>query len=173
MSIRADESETLFSLEGDSFSAMDGERPVTTPARQMCIRAEDIPSKWSEKRISVMNQPKFGQRDYASVRFCIEDEGVEKATVSFETVVYKDAPTAAGVLVGTLKSLGFLNISKLEVGAMGAMVDVPGQPSRSLRALAFVERNVFGLILLSHSKDCPVSDSWLISMARLMVSRMR
>lgn len=172
MSIRAGDSET-FLVEGNSFSTMDGERVITTPAKLMCIRTEDIPTRWVEKRVSVMNQPRFGQRDYASARFCIEEGGLEKAIVSFETVVYKDAPTASGVFVGTLKSLGFLNLSKLQVGDMGAMVEVPGQPSRRLRAVLFAERNVFGLILLSHAKDSVVSDSWLISMARLMVSRMR
>lgn len=173
MTTRAGESQMVFSLEGETFSSVGGERAIRTPALDMCIRAKDMPARWKERRTSVMDQPRFGQRDYASSRFYIEEGGVEKAAINFETVVYKDHRSAASVFAGTLSKMGFLRLSKLDLGDMGAMIEVPGQPSRHLRAVLFTERNVMGLIMLSCATDQHISDSWLISMGRLMVSRAR
>jgi hypothetical protein len=77
------------------------------------------------------------------------------------------------VLTSTLSKMGFLRLSKVDVGDAGAMIEVEGKVGRRMKAIAFVERNVFGLVLLSCTPDCVASDSWLISMARLMASRMR
>jgi len=154
-------------------TSLDGERCITAPAAAMCVTVDDMPSRWIERTQNVTDQPRLGQRDYACARFAVEEDGRERALVSFEAVVYKDAATAAGVFIGTLKSLGFMDLSKLDVGSMGAMLRVAGRPGKEMRAVAFAERNVFGLIMLSRSPDCPVSDSWLASMARLMASRMR
>jgi hypothetical protein len=52
------------------------------------------------------------------------------------------------------------------------MMEAAGKAGRRMKALAFVERNVYGLIMLSCDSDCNVSDSWLIGMGRIMVSRM-
>lgn len=164
-------SEVAFSLDGKSFSSMDGERPIRTPALDMCIGSEDLSPRWSEMKVSVLEQPKFGQRDYAVRRFAMIEDGREKATVSFEVVVYNDQQTATRVLAGTLGKMGFLRLTRLDVGDMGAVVEVAGHPSRRLRALMFVERNVMGLIMLSTTMDRQASDSWLISMGRLMASR--
>jgi hypothetical protein len=173
MSIRADDLETRFSLDGTTFSLLGGERAITRPAREMSISRVDLPPKWEELRVKASDQPRFGQRDYAAAKFLIRDEGAEKAVLSFETVVYKDQRAAASVLMGTLDKMGFLRLSKVDVGDAGAMIEVEGRPGRKMKAIAFVERNVFGLVLLSCTPDCSASDSWLISMARLMVSRMR
>lgn len=161
----------VFSLEGETFTSIGGERPIRTPARDMCVGPEDLPPRWRERKVSVMEQPKFGQRDYVARRFAVVEGGVEKANVSFEVVVYKDHRTAGSVFAGTVEKMGFLHLSKLDLGDMGAMIEVPGQPSRDLRALVFTERNVLGLIMLSSAKDYKVSNSWLISMGRLMASR--
>lgn len=164
-------SEVAFSFDGDVFSSTGGERPIRTPARDMCICPEDLSPRWSEKKVSVLEQPKFGQRDYAVRRFVISEDGMEKAAASFEVVVYNDHSTAARVFAGTLGKMGFLRLTRLELGDMAAVIEVPGHPSRKMRALIFTERNVMGLIMLSTSSDRQVSDSWLISMGRLMVSR--
>jgi hypothetical protein len=119
-----------------------------------------------------MDQPKFGQRDYAAAKFLMRDNEVEKAALTFETVVYNDQRTAAAVLMGTLSKMGFLQLSKVDVGDAGAMIEVQGRAGRTMKAIAFVERNVFGLVMLSCVPDSSASDSWLISMARLMASRM-
>lgn len=173
MSIRVGESEVSFSLEGTTFSVIGGERAITTPAREMSITAGDMPARWTESKVRVMDQPKFGQRDYAATRFHQGEGSAEKANISFETVVYSDHQTAAGVLMGTLGKMSFLKLSKVDLGDAGAMVEVVGHPSRRLRAIAFVERNVVGLIMLSSKRDSSISDSWLISMARVMASRMK
>ncbi len=164
-------SEVAFSFDGEVFSSTGGERPIRTLAKDMCICPEDLSPRWSEKKVSVLEQPKFGQRDYAVRRFVISEDGMEKAAASFEVVVYNDHSTAARVFAGTLGKMGFLHLTRLELGDMAAVIEVPGHPSRKMRALIFTERNVMGLIMLSTSSDRQVSDSWLISMGRLMVSR--
>jgi hypothetical protein len=172
MSIRADELETRFSLDGTTFSLLGGERAITTAARDMSVTRADLPSRWEERPVKVMDQPKFGQRDYAAAKFLMRDDEVEKAALTFETVVYSDQRTAAAVLMGTLSKMGFLQLSKVDVGDAGAMIEIQGRAGRTMKAIAFVERNVFGLVMLSCMPDCSASDSWLISMARLMASRM-
>lgn len=173
MSARDGDTQMVFSMDGQTFASVGYERPIRTPARELCVGPEDLPPRWRERRVSVMEQPKFGQRDYIARRFAVVEGGVEKANLSFEVVVYKDHHTASSVFAGTLSKMGFLHLTKLDLGDMGAMIEVPGQPSRDLRALLFTERNVMGLIMLSTAKDYHVSNSWLISMGRLMVSRAR
>ena len=136
----------------------------------MCIRSEDLSPRWKEKKVSVLEQPKFGQRDYAVRRFVISEDGVEKAATSFEVVVYNDRGTAARVFAGTLAKMGFLRLTRLDLGDMAAMIEVAGHPSRRMRALIFTERNVMGLIMLSTSSERQASDSF-ISMGRLMAFR--
>jgi hypothetical protein len=171
VSTRGLESEFVFSLGGRTFSSIGGEREIHTPAREMCICGADLSPKWREKAISVMVQPKFGQRDYAVAKFVVEEQSQEKALLSFETVVYKDHDTAAGVFAGTLKHMGFLKLSKLDLGDMGAMIEVQGSPNKTLKAILFTERNVMGIIMLSSARDYNVPDAWLVSMARLMAGR--
>ena len=173
MSIRAEELEMSFSLDGTTFSVLGGERAITTPARDMNMKMSDMPPKWAEKQAKLLDQPKFGQRDYFVTKFSLMDGSKERANISFETIVYKDQKTAMALLIGTLSHMTFLRLTKVEVGDVGAMIEVRGRADRRLKAVAFVERNVFGLIMLSAATDYTVSDSWLISMARLMVSRMR
>ncbi len=172
MSIRVDELEMSFSVEGTTFSLLGGERAITMPAREMSISRADLPQRWEERPVKIMEQPKFGQRDYAAAKFLMRDQSGEKAALSFETVVYNDQRTAAAVLISTLSKMGFLKLSKVDVGDAGAMIEVEGKVGRRMKAIAFVERNVFGLVLLSCTPDCVASDSWLISMTRLMASRM-
>lgn len=169
MDIRVDTLQTKFSLDGTTFSVMGGERIITTPARLMRVSKADMPPIWEELPVKPTSQPRFGQRDYAASRFAMDGE---KATVSFETVVYNDQKAATSVLMGMLSKIGFLKLTKVEVGDIGAMIEVEGRPGRRMKAIAFVERNVFGLIMLSCNPNCVASDSWLISMARLMASRM-
>lgn len=85
--------------------------------------------------------------------------------------MYNDRETAARVFAGTLAKMGFLRLTRLDLGDMAAMIEVAGHPSRRMRALIFTERNVMGLIMLSTSSERQASDSWLISMGRLMASR--
>ena len=170
-SYREGGSQAAFSFDGETLSGMELERPIRTPARDMCIRSDDLSPRWKEKKVSVLEQPKFGQRDYAVRRFVISEDGVEKAATSFEVVVYNDRETAARVFAGTLAKMGFLRLTRLDLGDMAAMIEVAGHPSRRMRALIFTERNVMGLIMLSTSSERQASDSWLISMGRLMASR--
>lgn len=135
----------------------------------MRVSKADMPPLWEELPVRISSQPRFGQRDYAASRFAMSGD---KATISFETIVYNDQKTATAVLVTTLSKIGFLKLTKLDVGDSGAMIEVEGRPGRKMKAVAFVERNVFGLIMLSCRPECTASDSWLISMARLMASRM-
>jgi len=165
-------SDVVLSVDGETFSSIGGERPIRTPARQMCVGPTDMPLRWSERKVSVLEQPKFGQRDYAVSRFAItDDNGKESALASFEVVVYSDHQTAARVFVSTLKKMGFLRLTKLDLADMAAIIEVPGHPTRKLRALIFTERNVMGLIMLSTVSERYASDAWMISMGRLMASR--
>ena len=173
MNFSGGSSETILSLSRRTFPGMDGEQPIRTPARDICVTAEDMPLLWREEKVSVMEQPRFGQRDYATSRFSIVEDGVERAVISFEVVIYSDRHTAANVFSGTLGKMRFLHLARLELGDMGAMIEVPGHPSRRLCALLFTERNVMSLIMLSVSRDHEISDRWLISMGRLMASRIR
>jgi len=173
VSIRVEELETRFSLDGATFSLLGGERAIVTPAREMILSKGDLPPAWEERPVRPTDQPRFGQRDYAASRFVMSGGDGERAAVIFEAVVYRDQSTAAAVLAGTLGKIGFLRLSKIDLGDVGAMIEVPGKAGRRMRAIAFVERNVFGLVMLSCRSDCSASDSWLISMARLMASRMR
>mgnify|MGYP000874265886 CR=1 FL=1 len=170
-SYREDGSDVVLSVKGKVFSSIDGERPIRTPAKDMCVMPADMPPRWSEMKVSVLEQPKFGQRDYAVRRFVLSDDGKEEALASFEVVVYNDHQTAARVFASTLSKMGFLRLTKLDLADMAAVIEVPGRPTRRLRALIFAERNVMGLIMVSTISDRYASDSWLISMGRLMVSR--
>ena len=49
----------------------------------------------------MMEQPRFGQRDYATSRFSIVEDGVERAVISFEVVIYSDRHTAQCILWDT------------------------------------------------------------------------
>jgi hypothetical protein len=173
LSIRVDEEEMSFSFDGTTFSLLGGERAITTPAREMSMLRTDLPPRWEERPVNIVDQPKFGQRDYATARFLMRDQTGEKAALSFETVVYNDQKTAARMLMSMLSKMGFLKLSKVEIGDAGVMIEAEGKVGRKMKAIAFVERNVFGLVMLSCTTDAAASDSWLISMARLMASRMR
>jgi hypothetical protein len=139
----------------------------------MCIFLEDLPARWVERPMQVPSRPHTGQQDYAASKFALLDGGRPKGLVSFETVVYKDQRTATDVLVGTLSRISFLKLSKLDLGDAGVMIELAGKPGQVMRAIAFIERNVYGLIMLSCEPDRLVSDTWLIGMARTMAGRMR
>ncbi len=149
----------------------EAERAIHTPAKDMSIRNGDLPSRWMEQKVNVLNQPKFGQTDYHIKRFALDEDGSRKALISFETIVYKDHVQASKMFVTTVRKLGPLYLSKLDIGDIAVMVEVKGHPTQDLKALIFLERNVMGLIMLSSSSNHRISDQWIVSMARLMLSR--
>jgi hypothetical protein len=146
---------------------------IETPAREMSIGLDDLPARWVERPLQEPSRPRIGQLDYAGSKFALREGDRYKGLVSFETVVYEDRRTATDVLVGTLSRIPFLKMSKLDLGDAGAMVEMAGKPGQVMKAIAFVERNVYALILLSCEPDNSVTDIWLIRMARIMAARMR
>lgn len=146
---------------------------IETPAREMSIGLDDLPARWVERPMQEQSRPRIGQQDYAGSKFALLEGDRPKGMILFETVVYQDRRTAADVLVGTLSRIPFLKMSKLDLGETGAMVELAGRPGQVMRAVAFVERNVYALIMLSCEPDTMVTNTWLIGMARVMAARIR
>ncbi|MBI0583823.1 MAG: hypothetical protein ISF22_06295 [Methanomassiliicoccus sp.] len=173
MSIRVVEPETIFSMEGNDRSLNGAERPIVRPAREMIIGPGDLPTRWAELPSRASEQPRLGQRDYAAAKYVLMDDRKEKGQISFETIVYKDHKMAVDVLVGMVSKMATLKLSRLDLGDAGVMIEAEGKVGRKMKAVAFIERNVYGLIMLSADSASNISDPWLISMARIMASRMR
>jgi len=143
------------------------------PASEMIIVPNDLPTRWAEVPVQATEKLRIEQGNYAVSRFALMDGKKEKGQLSFETVVYPNQRAAVDVLVKTLSKMTCLKLTKVGLGDAGAMMEAVGKAGRDMKAIAFVERNVYGLIMMSCDADCSVSDSWLISMGRVMVSRMR
>lgn len=173
MSIKVVEPEVSFELEGTRAGLNGGERPIVRPAIEMNIAPKDMPTRWAEVAVKQPEQLRAEKGGYAVSRFVMMDGRKDLGQLSFETVVYRDRKTAVEVLVKTLSKMSCLKLSKVDLGDAGAMMEAVGKAGRKMKAIAFVERNVYGLIMMSCDAECKVSDSWLISMGRLMVSRMR
>jgi hypothetical protein len=171
VSIDRGDGSTVSSFERGFFARVEHDQPIRTPARDMCV-GPDPNSSWREIKVSVLDQPKLGQRDYAARRFTLSENGKEKASASFEVVVYNDHETAARVFAGTLERMSFLRLARLDLGDMAAFIEAPGHPSRKMRALIFAKRNVMGMIMLSTSLDQNIPDHWIIDKGRIMASRM-
>ncbi len=173
MSIKVVEPEVSFELEEARAGLNDFERPIIRPASEMNIVPRDLPSRWVEVPVKMPERLGANNERYAVSRFVMKDGEKDLGQLSFETVVYRDRKTAVDVLVKTLSKMSCLKLSRVDLGEAGAMMEAVGKAGRKMKAIAFVERNVYGLIMLSCDSACKVSDSWLISMGRLMVSRMR
>jgi hypothetical protein len=173
MSIKVVEPEVSFELEGTRTEIRGGERAIARPASEMNIVPNDLPTRWAEVPVKAAEQLRHEQGSYAVSKFALMDGRKVKGQLSFETVVYRDQKTAVDVLVKTLSKMTCLKMTRVGLGDAGAMMEAVGKAGRSMKAVVFVERNVYGLIMLSCDEECKVSDSWLISMGRIMVSRMR
>ncbi len=158
-------------MEGELSSKEPTNGPIRTPASRMSIFSEDMPLVWEHERSKVMGQPNFGQRDYAASNFKLVNAGQQKATISFETVVYKDAANAMSMFGTMVSKLGPLSLSKLDVGDIGVMIQTNDRPSKRFKAISFVQNNVIGIIMASSSDDRQIPDVWLVKLARLMSSR--
>jgi hypothetical protein len=150
---------------------LDARPVIVRSARDMNVSACDLPARWTE-RVGQENEPRLGQADHSISRFQLLEGKRPKGQISFETMVFKDRRTAAEVLVGTLSRLPFHKMSRIDLGDAGAMIELIGKPGRTMRTIAFVKNNVCGLIMLTCEHDSGVTDLWLVSMARLMASRM-
>ena len=170
-SVRENDSKITFPLEHEAFSDVGCERSIHMPAREICIHLEDLSPKWREKAVKMLEEPKFGQCDYAVRHFCMFSDNTEIATVSFETIIYSDQEAAAKVFLGTLNKMSFLQVTKLKLGDASALIEAPGHPSKRMRTLIFMKQNVMGLIMLSNFFDHDLPHSWLIDMGHLMTSR--
>jgi hypothetical protein len=173
MSIKVVEPEVSFQIAEARTNLRGGERVIARPAREMIILPNDLPTRWAEVPVNAAEQLRPEQGSYAVSRFVLMDGRKERGVLSFEAVVYPDQRTAVDVLVKTLSKMTCLKLTRVSLGDAGAMMEAVGKAGRSVKAMAFVERNVYGLIMMSCEAECNVSDSWLISMGRIMVSRMR
>ncbi len=171
MAVRTDDVKPILELTKSMFCGGEAERPTFTPAKGIIIGALDMPPKW--KAVEKPGGPKYGQRDYAASEFVVEVDGEEKARITFELIAFNDIASARNLFEGTLRSITFLPMTRLDVGWVGAMIDNPGKMNKNSKALVFVERNVVCLILVTHQSNYGVSNHWLISMARLQDSRIR
>lgn len=173
MSIKVVEPEVSYELEGTRGNLNGGERTIARPASEMNIVSQDLPTRWAEVPVKQPERLHGDKDSYAVSRFAMMDGRKDLGQLSFETVVYRDRKTAVDVLVKTLSKMSCLKLSRVDLGDAGAMMEAVGKAGRKMKAVAFVERNVYGLIMLSCDAECKVPDSWLIGMGRLMVSRMR
>ena len=172
MSIRAVETELPFDVQGSKAEPRGGERAIVRPAGEMTIVPSDLPTRWAEVPVKASEKLHHDSENYAVSRFALMDGRKEKGLLSFETIVYRNHKAASDVLVKMLSRMSCLKLTRVALGDAGAMMEAAGKAGRRMKALAFVERNVYGLIMLSCDSDCNVSDSWLIGMGRIMVSRM-
>jgi len=172
MSTKAVGPEVTYQLEGSRGGTGVGEQLIVRPASEMNIVPADLPTRWAEMPINASEQLRLEKGNYAVSRFALMDGPRGRGQLSFETVVYPSRKTAVDVLVKTLSKVTCLRLTRVDLGEAGAMMEAVGKAGRKMRALAFVERNVYGLIMLSCDQECKVPDSWLISMGRVMVSRM-
>lgn len=172
MSIKVVEPEVSYRPEGTREGLRAGEHVISRPASEMNIAPSDLPTKWAEVPVKLEEQLRLEKGNYAVSRFALMDGRRDRGQLSFETMVYPDRNTATQVLVKTLGKMSSLKLSRVELGEAGAMMEAVGKAGRVLKAIAFVERNVYGLIMLSCDEECKVSGTWLIGLGRLMVSRM-
>lgn len=172
MSIKVVEPEVSFQTEGTRIGPRAGEQVIARPASEMNIVHADLPTRWAEVPVKLSEQLRLDKGNYAVSRFTLTDDRRDDGQLSFETVVYPDRKTAVEVLVKTLSKMSCLKLSRVDLGEAGAMMEAVGKAGRIMKAIAFVERNVYGLIMLSCDESCNVSNTWLIGMGRLMVSRM-
>jgi hypothetical protein len=172
MSIKVVEPEVSFQTEGTRVGPRAGEHVITRPASEMNIVPGDLPTRWAEVPVKLSEQLRLEKGDYAVSRFTLMDGHKDRGQLSFETVVYPNRKAAVDVLVKTLSKMTCLKLTRVDLGEAGAMMEAVGKAGRRMKAIAFVERNVYGLIMLSCDEECSISDSWLIGMGRTMVSRM-
>ncbi len=160
-------------LSDSLFLDVDFERPVEASANQMIIGANDMPPKWMVKQDAQNKGPKYGHSDYAARHYCAIAEGKQKAEISFELIMFRSSAMARDLLESTIRNMAFLPMTRLDVGWVGVMINSPGKAGKTSKALMFVERNVVCLILVSHDSDYVLSNHWLVSMARLQLSRIK
>ncbi|MDW5563999.1 MAG: hypothetical protein SA339_12325 [Methanomassiliicoccus sp.] len=172
MSIRVVEPEVSFDMEGARVELQGYERAIDRPASEMIIVPNDLPTRWTEVPIKPSERLREEKVDYAVSRFALMDGRKESGKLSFEAMVYRNQRAAVEVLVKMLGKMTSLQLTRVDLGTAGAMMEVVGKAGRKMKAVAFVERNVFGLIMLSCDTESGVSDAWLLSMGRLMISRM-